>query len=270
MKKNPTGSGLFYKGRKYIKQLRRRIFIKSIELLNLEEAKDVYCEQPLLSIAELKKLSYFFKFNKTAPYIRLDKFTRYIEEEETRLRNLESRERKNLNHIKKLIKCLKHGRFSSIVDFVRRSSYGKESLLTHWINLKLSSIIHQQVNRLFLEVCTRNSTLLRKHLKKYGYHPYLYKPGFDPFEAAFDIGDCATLNVIADYLTLDEKSEKKDDGLRLSKFKEGASDHLMGMMEIGMFTKVMKTHHKKLQDHLISNLFEEDLYSSFKGKNTIF
>ena len=59
---------------------------------------------------------------------------------------------------------------------------------------------HAKMNIPYLAVVNRSDTLLKKFLDYFGYFPGLYPEGLDPIQAAFDVGDPKTTEVVTNYL----------------------------------------------------------------------
>ena len=245
----------------YFREVSDRIFVKSINLDDLVEAQDVYSQEAMLSIPEHQTENQLFYVNDPSYdfHVCWKDIRTYLDNVKEQLEEMATQHKEGLEEVKKL-KDRERVMGGSLYEYFHSSLDSKESLISNSMNKKILKIFHQKINMLFLEVCSRNSTLLKGDLKDYGYHPYLYKEGFDPFDAALDIGDSACLDAFAEYLSLDEKSHDKD-GLEFSELNKVSNNHLRALMEINTFTKVMNTRHKKLQDAFIEGLFEENLYS---------
>ena len=69
-------------------------------------------------------------------------------------------------------------------------------------------IIHGRVNLLLLAVIARNPEPLEEVIEKYGYQPFFYQEGFDPFEVAMQINDNVCLERITDYLEQNESKKQ--------------------------------------------------------------
>ena len=138
----------------------------------------------------------------------------------------------------------------------------KSNLVKNWKEDQLLHFVHVKYNLLFLAVCRRDSKRLENLLNSFGYHPYLYPEGFDPFLAAIDVGDFGTLNVIKNYIqgvmtpNNDDFSHKE---LRSS--PESFQKDLWAFMDQDQLLKTLKSGHKGLQDLIVSQLFNEDMYA---------
>ena len=65
---------------------------------------------------------------------------------------------------------------------------------------KRDLIVHGRINLLLITILARNPEAFSQVLEKYGYKPFFYNKGFNPFRAALEIKDGRCLEVIADYL----------------------------------------------------------------------
>ena len=65
-------------------------------------------------------------------------------------------------------------------------------------------LVHSRINFLLLTVLARDHELLKEALEVYGYKPFFYRRGMDPFINAIEVNDTLTLSVVADYLKNNE------------------------------------------------------------------
>ena len=111
-------------------------------------------------------------------------------------------------------------------------------------NLKLFDYmkkIHCEINILSLLVISRNPQLLKKALQHFGYIPFFYKDGFDPFMIAIELNHTLVLEEIADYL-----SENPN--------------FLYCFMKISKFVNTMKTSSERLKKLLLETFISPPLY----------
>ena len=87
---------------------------------------------------------------------------------------------------------LKRENFFEIENSLRNQNFVDFFLFLH--------NFHAVLNLPYLAVIDRNSSLLEQCLKQFGYLPGLYEDGMDPIEAAMDIREPKTLEVVSQFL----------------------------------------------------------------------
>ena len=189
---------------------------------------------------------------------------------------------KNLQNLSSLIEIADSSIFkrSKKLHTVERIQDKLNSLGT-WAYDRVLEYVHSRYNLLFLAVVDKNPRLVRELLDTYGYHPYLYEPGFDPVEAAIEIGDFETLDVILGFLSgasesttsesLHEMFQVQSDLLKKSlkeqtdQFRE---NKILGLLDHSKFIKALESGHKGLQELIIATAIEQDIYKLIKSSVT--
>ena len=105
-------------------------------------------------------------------------------------------------------------------------------------SLRMVQKVHEQYNLLYLVIAAKNHVLLESALERYNYHPFFYKRGFDPLNAALELKHDQTLRAIANFLSEEEHQEV-----------------LRTLYNHSKFCQVINTGHSELQGLLMEGLF---------------
>ena len=92
-----------------------------------------------------------------------------------------------------------------LIQYIEEEVLSKVEEVSEEIQVfKKELIVHGRINLLLLAILARDPVAISEILEKFGYQPFFYQKGLDPFNAAMKINDAGSLNVIAEYLENNE------------------------------------------------------------------